>query len=236
MSRGNRARDSLPARGSGTRPHRRRRRLTFATVGVCATLLLVPGVARASQASSGKLLFYPCTSCHPLDPGRPASKKLPNGFSGHSVILTSHEVLGKGSAACLVCHDSPAKDPGRLKLVDGSLISITGDISRVCYRCHSDKHREFRAGMHGKREPKCTAAGCHDPHTPGSMYAGSVAPFIGSGFRLNVLPEREPFSPLAAPAGAPPVETPAWLQVMTVLGVVAIGGISGSLAFGRARR
>ena len=115
----------------------------------------------------------------------------------------SHDVLGKGDAACLVCHDDPAKNPGMLKLADGSLVDIKGDVAAVCFRCHSTKYKEWKAGTHGKHQGKCTAAGCHDPHSPGFMYAQPLRPFVGNGFQFQVLSERTAFTPLMAPAPPP---------------------------------
>lgn len=194
--------------------------------------------ASAGQASLGEPLFYPCTSCHPVAIGAGASRSvtLPNKFKGHQIVLVQHDRLGVGVAACLVCHDDPARDPGKLKLIDGSLVDITGDVSSVCYRCHSAKYKAWKAGTHGKHEPKCTAAGCHDPHTPGWVFVGSLMPFVGSGFQTQILAERQPFTPLFSPPPPPPVYTPSWVVLVTALGVVVAGGIAGALIRGRSKR
>ena len=122
-----------------------------------------------------------------------------------------------------------------LKTIDGSLVDIKGDISRVCYRCHSTIYNEWKDGAHGKGQPKCTAGGCHDPHTPGYIYAGSLLPFVGTGFQFQILPEKHEFTPLAAPARnqAAPVETPVWFLPLVALGVVVAGGLVGKLILGR---
>jgi hypothetical protein len=206
--------------------------LTLAILAL-ASLLAAPIQAFAGQSATGELLFYPCKSCHPT--GR-AGARIPNGFQGHQIVLESHDVLGQGRTACLVCHDAPTADPGMLKLVDGSKVSVAGDISRVCYRCHSTKYKEFKAGVHGKRQSKCTASGCHDPHTPGYIYATPLLPIQGTGFMFRVLPERKSFKPLPPPAEAPPVKTPAWIELVALLGYVLAGGIAGSFVFERARR
>ena len=209
--------------------------LSLAMVAV-AMVLASATPAFAGQASTGDLLFYPCTSCHPVRPDALKSgRKLPNGFKGHEVPLAGHDVLGKGSAACVVCHDDPAKNPGMLKTVDGSLVDIRGDVSLVCFRCHSARYDEWKAGVHGKGQPKCTSAGCHDPHTPGSIYAGPLLPFVGTGFLFRVRPVRQAFMPLMAPAprGIPPVETPVWFMAVVALGVLAAGGLAGALIVGR---
>jgi hypothetical protein len=204
-----------------------------------AFFLISATPAIAGQASSGELFFYPCTTCHPLTPGvAPTGRKLPNGFTKHEIVLVGHDVLGKGTAACVVCHDDPRRNPGLLKTVDGSLVDIRGDVSLVCQKCHSAKYAEFRAGVHGKHELKCTSAGCHDPHTPGFIYAKPLLPFVGTGFQFRVRPVREAFMPLASPAprGIPPVETPVWFVVLVVVGTILAVGLAGALIAGRSKR
>lgn len=201
-------------------------------------LLASASSAFAGQASSGELLFYPCSSCHPVTlsaHGKP-TKALPGAFSGHAIVLEGHDKLGRGRAACTVCHDDAAEDPGKLKLADGALIDVTGKTAEVCYRCHSAKYKEFMTGAHGKHKESCVASGCHDPHTPGYIFAPGLPPFTGSGFQFKVLSERAAFSPLAPPAADVPVTTPAWYMAFLVLGVgVAGAGITG-LITGKVKR
>jgi hypothetical protein len=191
----------------------------------------------AGQSATGELLFYPCTSCHPVEAGKPPAK-LPNGFKGHQIKLLAHDNLGQGSTACLVCHDDPAKDPAKLKLIDGGLIDIKDDagVSKVCYRCHSDKYKEFEAGIHGKHQAKCTSSGCHDPHTPAWIYSEPLLPFVGTGFQVRAVSDRVPFIPLASAPVAPPVTTPWWLSLAAGLGLIASVGIAGTLTLGRLKR
>ncbi|MDP2181708.1 MAG: cytochrome c3 family protein [Actinomycetota bacterium] len=232
--------------GSESRSLARRARAALVRPRVACAILAAIVIALwsatpaiAGQASSGELLFYPCTSCHPvtLQPGTDKpTRKLPGDFPGHEIVLVGHDVLGEGDAACLVCHDDPAKDPGKLKLIDGSLIDITGDTAKVCYRCHSAKYNEWMAGTHGKHKPTCTAAGCHDPHSPRWIYAESLPPFVGSGFQFKALSGREPFTPLAPPAPAPPTEVPQLFLIAVVLGVVAAAARVAGLVRGRPNR
>lgn len=227
----------LLARFAGSIPARLRAACVIAAAAVFITLPASPAIA--GQASSGELLFYPCTSCHPvtMQPGtdRP-TRKLPGDFPGHEIVLVGHDVLGTGDAACLACHDDPAKDPGKLKLADGSLIDITGDTAQVCYRCHSAKYNEWKAGTHGRHKPTCTAAGCHDPHTPRWIYAESLPPFVGSGFQFKVLSGREPFTAFAPPAPAPPTDIPQLFVIAVVLGVAAAAARVAGLVRGRSNR
>jgi hypothetical protein len=215
------------------------RQLIFLSCLAMAVLLVSATPALAGQASAGELFFYPCTSCHPVASGAvEGGRKFPIDFKGHEIVLLGHDKLGAGDAACLVCHEDAEKNPGMLKTIDGSLVDITGDVSLVCFRCHSAKYSEWKAGVHGRGEPKCTAAGCHDPHTPGWIYAGPLMPFVGTGFQFRVLPARQAFTPLMnpAPRGIPPVETPLWFAVLVTLGVVTAGGLVGKLILGRSKR
>lgn len=203
-----------------------------------ALVLLAAPAAFAGQASTGELAFYPCSQCHPVTvsaDGTP-SHPLPIGLKKHEVTLEVHDVLGTDEKACLACHDDPSRNPGMLVLPDGSLVEITGDVSRVCQRCHMEKYREWTEGIHGKDAPKCTAAGCHDPHTPSWIFIKALPPFQGTGVQVRAVGNREPFKPLAGPPVPPPVFTPTWLVVMTLLAAVVAFGMVGYLVKGRAKR
>jgi hypothetical protein len=211
--------------------------VALAAVVLAGLALFSAAPALAGQAASGELFFYPCSSCHPVTSGEGGlASGLPIEFEGHEVVLEGHDVLGEGEEACVVCHDDPAEDPGRLKLVDGSFVDITGDVSGVCYRCHSSKYQEWMAGTHGRDEPKCTASGCHDPHTPAWIYADPLLPFVGSGFQFKALSEREAFIPLAPPAPAVPVETPGWFATLAALGLMVAGVQAAMLVRGGPKR
>lgn len=216
--------------------HPHQRTLLAAAIVLAALVLVIMAAAPAyaGQASSGELLFYPCDSCHPLTPG--ALIELPNGFESHAITLEGHDVLGVGTGACLACHDDPTGDPGRLKLADGSFTDITGDVSAVCYRCHSDKYGQWQAGTHGRSEPSCSAAGCHDPHTPAWIYVGPLSPFTGTGFQVSAVSNRAAFTPLASPPIKPPVHTPRMLWIATMIGAVLSAGFIGFLVSGRSIR
>lgn len=210
---------------------------------LAAVLSFPPAPASAGQASIGRLTFYPCTRCHPVTvdevTGKP-SHPIPNDFKGHKIVLEGHDKLGKGDEACIVCHDDPSRNPGKLKTVNGSLVDITGDISQVCYRCHEARYREFKAGIHGKHQTSCVAAGCHDPHTPQYIYAGPLSPFQGTGFQFKILPQRVAFKPFASPPPPPAVNTPTWYAYGSVaaylLALLVAGGLFGTLVRGRLKR
>ncbi len=206
-----------------------------AVLGAALLLLAPPPAGAVGQAASGETLFYPCTSCHPVGPQGTATG-LPNDFPGHQVVLIGHDALGEGSAACLVCHDDPARDPGKLVLLDGSLVDITGDVPALCFTCHSERYREWAAGTHGRNQPSCTSSGCHDPHTPAWVYGDPLLPFVGTGFQVRSVSDRQAFTPLAGPPVKAPVVTPSWLVLATLLVAFLATGIVGYLVRGRSAR
>lgn len=213
-------------------------RLAILAFALAALVLAGPPTAAAGQASTGELAFYPCTQCHPVvlgADGQPTTE-LPIGLEKHQITLEVHDTLGDDDQACLACHDDPTRNPGMLVLPDGSLEGITGDVSRVCLRCHFEKYRDWESGVHGKDLPKCTAAGCHDPHTPSWIFIEALPPFQGTGVQVRAVSRREPFKPLAGPPVDPAVYTPLWLVIVTMLGaVVAIAAI-GYLVKGAVKR
>jgi len=218
---------------------RRRSRLALTMAAIIvAAFLGTASAAFGAQASSGQLLFYPCTTCHPVSATGQPLHPLPNNFKGHEIVLAGHDILGKGPAACMACHDDPTRNPGMLKTVDGSLVDVanTAQIPQVCRRCHSDKYDDWLAGTHGKHKPSCTSQGCHDPHTPKYMFAAALTPFVGTGFQFRAVDDRQPFMPLAPPAPDPAVVYPWWIGIMAALGFVTAGVLVGRLFTGRSKR
>ncbi len=207
--------------------------VTAAAIALLA--LTAAPVLAVGQAASGELIYYPCTTCHPVTDGV-ASGTVPNDFDGHRIVLDGHDVLGEGSAACVACHDDPARDPGKLKVLGGGLVDAGGDVSRVCATCHSSIYREWVDGIHGREQPTCTSAGCHDPHSPAWIYGEPLPPFVGTGFEVRAVSDRIPFTPLAAYPVPAPVETPAWLWLATIVGAVASAGLIIFMLRGRPAR
>jgi len=200
-------------------------------------LLAAPTRAYAGLSATGEAAFYPCTDCHPVTlgaDGKP-TRPLPNGMEKHEIELQMHDILGEGDKACLACHDDPSRNPGKLILPDGTLVDITGEVSRVCQRCHFEKYRDWQVGVHGKGQPKCSSAGCHDPHTPSWIYVAALPPFQGTGVEVRAVWPRQPFKPMASPPVAPPVYTPTWLIVVAVIGLFYVLVVVGFLTLGRRR-
>jgi hypothetical protein len=223
------------------RPIRRGRRAALVAAALIVAVIAAVAFsapAFAGQSSTGKQAFVPCTRCHPVfvDANDKPTKPLPNGFKKHEITLEVHDILGKGGEACLACHESPTTDPGKLKTPDGSLVDVTGDVSRVCQKCHFEKYRDWQAGIHGKRAPKCTSGGCHDPHTPSWIYVAALPPFQGTGLEVRAVGKREPFKPLASPPLPAPVTTSLWLVIVASLGAVVSAGILAYLVLGRSKR
>jgi hypothetical protein len=215
-------------RASGTAGLPARSRPAATSLLVCTAALILFALTAApalgvGQASSGELLFYPCTSCHPVTDGV-ASGALPNDFAGHQIELVGHDVLGEGIEACVVCHDDPSRDPGKLRVLGGGFVDAGGDISRACYTCHAGMYEEWAAGIHGRDQPTCTSAGCHDPHSPSWIYGDPLLPFVGTGFQVRAVSDSELFTPLAAYPVSAPVYTPPWLWFATAAAAaIAIG-------------
>ncbi|HET6497600.1 MAG TPA: hypothetical protein VFH17_00900 [Coriobacteriia bacterium] len=218
-------------------PSRARHAIVLA--GIAALLALgaaaCPRQVLAGEAASGELLFYPCSSCHPL-PEDPADRTLPNRFDGHQVELVGHDALGEGVQACLVCHDGPGRDPGRLRVLGGEFVRVGGDVPQVCRGCHAAVYGEWTAGVHGHGRPSCVAAGCHDPHSPAWIYGAPLPPFTGTGFEVRAVSERATFTPLAAVPVKAPVYTPVWLSVATAIGLAAAAASVAFMLSGRSAR
>ena len=233
-----------PARASGLwQPARFPTRAIIAVTVLLVVLMIAlfsfSASAFAALSSTGELAFFPCTRCHPvfIGPDGKPTKPLPIGLKKHEIKLEKHDILGKGTQACLACHDSPQKNPGMLILPDGSLVPVNGDTSRVCQRCHFEKYQQFKAGIHGKHKEKCTSAGCHDPHTPSWIYVGGLPPFQGTGIEVKAVGvNREPFKPMASPPVPPPVETPLGFAIASVIGVLVAAGLVVSMVLGRSKR
>ncbi|MBL8534989.1 MAG: hypothetical protein JNL33_14145 [Betaproteobacteria bacterium] len=141
----------------------------------------MPGLERVAEGQavvkprSEKLMFYSqCgTACH--------NGVMPKGFpkDNRPVPIPTMEAMvpdvknlqhGRGRIWCLDCHHKTQRN----KLVDhfGEPISIDQP-QLLCGKCHGDKLRDWRDGIHGKRIGEFTSEGkkrwfvcteCHNPH------------------------------------------------------------------------
>ncbi len=109
------------------------------------------------------LEFYPCTGCHEFMEPDPTVREL---FAPHEIELNH----GQGRIWCLTCHAPEGRD----HLISPLGESIDFDAAHlVCGGCHSNRHKDWYFGAHGKRVGNwqgerqlynCTH--CHDPHDP----------------------------------------------------------------------
>ncbi len=130
--------------------------------------------------------------------GTPAQVAIPQVFSSseadtpleclscHTRALESHDILGKGSKACLVCHDSVTI--GMLRLADGTPLPLE-DSTQVCSQCHSGRYDAWQDGDHGVPSGRKAVSGvpltakvkcisCHNPHQPKIDLAAVGKPFL----------------------------------------------------------
>jgi hypothetical protein len=109
------------------------------------------------------LTFYPCTQCHEFMEPDPTIREL---MSPHEIELNH----GAGRIWCTTCHNLENRDSLTTTL------GATGDFDDahyLCGTCHSNRHRDWYFGAHGKRVANwqgerelysCTH--CHDAHDP----------------------------------------------------------------------
>ena len=91
------------------------------------------------------------------------------------VVEADHEGMtpfnhAVGRIWCFDCHDPEDRD--MLRLSNGELLEFE-ETPRLCGQCHGATHREWIAGVHGKRTGRwdgektyMVCSSCHDPHAP----------------------------------------------------------------------
>jgi formate-dependent nitrite reductase cytochrome c552 subunit len=108
-----------------------------------------------------------CSDCH--DPDFMEVDYTVREIGGDHEEMTpfAHAV---GRIWCFDCHDGDDRD--MLRLANGELIEFE-DTPTLCGQCHGDTHREWVAGVHGKRTGSWNGvkeyrvcSSCHDPHSP----------------------------------------------------------------------
>lgn len=109
------------------------------------------------------LFFYPCDQCHAAMEPNPDIREL-------NVMHVAELQHGRGRIWCLSCHDLENRNYLR------TLLDEPVDFDQahlVCGGCHSNRHKDWVFGAHGKRvanwqgERKLyDCAHCHDPHSP----------------------------------------------------------------------
>jgi hypothetical protein len=110
------------------------------------------------------LALFPCAQCHAV---------LPTNTTPRQLIAAPHAAAlehGRGRMWCLDCHS--ATNRNELRGIDSRRIGFN-ESHMLCGQCHSERHRDWHYGAHGKRVINwkgerqiyaCTH--CHDPHRP----------------------------------------------------------------------
>lgn len=108
---------------------------------------------------------YNCNECHKLFEARWYHTE----FIEHKNIKLSHGA----NRFCLNCHNP--KDRSAFVDYDGSVIPEE-NVVQLCGRCHGPAYRDWRAGVHGRKngywlkakgpQTQLRCIQCHDPHSP----------------------------------------------------------------------
>lgn len=143
-------------------------------LGKMANLDVPDGQAVVKPRSASLNLLAQCgTACHNgvYPKGFPADKR-PTPIPTMEAMLPDLKNLqhGRGSIWCLDCHHNTKRN----MLVDHFGDPVSFDQPQVlCGKCHGDKLRDWRDGLHGKRIGDFTSTGkkrwfvcteCHNPH------------------------------------------------------------------------
>ena len=108
--------------------------------------------------------YFPCTDCHADLEVHLERRELEEM---HDDIVLDH---GPKERWCFDCHNPDDRD--RLRLANGNLIGFD-ESYRLCGQCHGTIFRDWREGIHGRREgywngakSYLLCAHCHNPHAP----------------------------------------------------------------------
>jgi len=135
---------------------------------------LLPEVEEAGAADVGETFrvreplayedYFPCTDCHGEMEVNYDRREL---VEMHDDIQLNH---GPEDRWCFDCHNPEDRD--NLRLANGTLISFE-ESYRLCGQCHGTIFRDWREGIHGRREGFWSGAKsyqlcahCHNPHAP----------------------------------------------------------------------
>lgn len=108
--------------------------------------------------------YFPCSDCHADMEANLERREL---TEMHDDIVLNH---GPKERWCFDCHNPDDRD--RLRLANGTLIDFD-ESYRLCGQCHGTIYRDWREGIHGRREgywngakSYLLCAHCHNPHAP----------------------------------------------------------------------
>ncbi len=108
--------------------------------------------------------YYPCSDCHAEMEADLERREL---VEMHDDVVLNH---GPEDRWCFDCHNPDDRD--KLRLANGTLIGFE-ESYRLCGQCHGTIYRDWREGIHGRREgywngakSYLLCAHCHNPHAP----------------------------------------------------------------------
>jgi hypothetical protein len=108
--------------------------------------------------------YFPCSDCHGEMEVNLVRRELEEM---HDDIVIEH---GPKERWCFDCHNPDDRDS--LRLANGTLIGFD-ESYRLCGQCHGTIFRDWREGIHGRREgywngakSYLLCAHCHNPHRP----------------------------------------------------------------------
>ncbi len=132
--------------------------------------------------------IFPCSECH-ADMEVNRERRVLEDM--HDDIVLDH---GPKERWCFDCHNPDDRDS--LRLANGTLISFE-ESYRLCGQCHGTIYRDWRQGIHGRREgywngakSYLLCAHCHNPHAPRFQPIEPLPPPVRPQF-LNVAKEAE---------------------------------------------
>jgi hypothetical protein len=132
--------------------------------------------------------IFPCSECHAdmdVDYQRRDLEMM------HEDIQLNH---GPKERWCFDCHN--AEDRDHLRLASGELVGFD-ESYRLCGQCHGTIYRDWREGIHGRRQgywngakSYLLCAHCHNPHAPAFQPMEPLPPPVRPMF-LGETPEEE---------------------------------------------
>jgi hypothetical protein len=131
--------------------------------------------------------IFPCSQCHADMEVNRERRQLDEM---HDDIVLDH---GPKDRWCFDCHNPGDRD--RLRLANGTLIGFD-ESYRLCGQCHGTIYRDWREGIHGRREgywngakSYLLCAHCHNPHAPRFQPIKPLPPPVRPQFLRKVAEE-----------------------------------------------
>ena len=132
--------------------------------------------------------YFPCSDCHADMEVNLERRQLEEM---HDEILLNHGPIDRW---CFDCHNPDDRDS--LRLANGTLIGFD-ESYRLCGQCHGTIFRDWREGIHGRREGYWNGAKsyqlcahCHNPHAPRFQPIAPLPPPVRPQF-LRIASEEE---------------------------------------------